>query len=156
MYRLPMASALRAAPVGLGAQLAGRRACAASRPLSALTVHRPRRAMRAGAGAGQLALRLQMRLASTDTAAPAADAPKPKPKPKKAGFFRKAWRLTYLSVLAGVGYLCYGVWEARNPGEQMQPDPSKKTLVVLGASGGRVAHRWLTANQARDGAPCRC
>ena len=45
---------------------------------------------------------------------------------------RWAWRLTYLSALAGVGYVGYGIYESRNPVDQPPPDPSKKTLVVLG------------------------
>lgn len=65
------------------------------------------------------------------------EAPKSKPKPKsKPGKLRRTlrwtWRITYLSVLATVGYTCYVVWDDRHPNEQIQPDPSKKTLVVLG------------------------
>jgi NADH:ubiquinone reductase (non-electrogenic) len=42
------------------------------------------------------------------------------------------WRLTYLSTLGGVAYLGYGIWVLRHPVEQEEPDPKKKTLVVLG------------------------
>lgn len=66
-----------------------------------------------------------------------ADAPKvelsPTPKPKKRfRFFRNLWRVTYLSVLFSVGYTGYLIWDLRNPAEQVDPDPTKKTLVVLG------------------------
>ena len=64
-----------------------------------------------------------------------ADAPKvelsPKPK-KRFRFFRNLWRVTYLSVLFSVGYTGYLIWDLRNPAEQVDPDPTKKTLVVLG------------------------
>lgn len=49
------------------------------------------------------------------------------------GFFRWTWRLTYLSAIGGVGYLGYVIYLLRNPNEQYNPDPSKKTLVILGA-----------------------
>ncbi|KAK7393976.1 NADH:ubiquinone oxidoreductase [Neonectria punicea] len=69
------------------------------------------------------------------------EAPKSKPKPK-AGKLRRTlrwtWRFTYLSVLATVGYTCYVVWDDRHPNEQVQPDPTKKTLVVLGTGWGSV------------------
>jgi NADH:ubiquinone reductase (non-electrogenic) len=45
---------------------------------------------------------------------------------------RWTWRLTYLSALAGVGYIGYGVYQDRYPEDQVDPDPSKKTLVILG------------------------
>ncbi|CAK4032097.1 External alternative NADH-ubiquinone oxidoreductase, mitochondrial [Lecanosticta acicola] len=55
------------------------------------------------------------------------------------GFFRWAWRLTYLSVLGGLGYAAYGIYVNRNPAEQQEPDPTKKTLVVLGTGWGSVS-----------------
>jgi hypothetical protein len=59
----------------------------------------------------------------------------PTPKPKKRfRFFRWIWRITYLSALSGVAFLTYQIWDLRNPREQFEPDPSKKTLVVLGTS----------------------
>lgn len=66
-----------------------------------------------------------------------ADAPQatlsPTPKPKKRfRFFRFIWRVTYLSTCALIGYTGYQIWEGRNPAEQFEPDPSKKTLVILG------------------------
>lgn len=57
----------------------------------------------------------------------------PTPAPKKRfRFFRFLWRATYLSVIAGTGYLAYTIWDGRNPEDQFEPDSSKKTLVVLG------------------------
>ena len=60
-------------------------------------------------------------------------APVPTP-PKKSRFrvLRWAWRLGYLSAIAGIGYIGYGVYQDRHPEDQIQPDPSKKTLVILG------------------------
>lgn len=59
--------------------------------------------------------------------------PNPAVKPKRRfRFLRWTWRITYLSALAGAGYVGYGIWEMRNPEDQPAPDPSKKTLVVLG------------------------
>lgn len=56
--------------------------------------------------------------------------------PKRVGkvrrTFRWLWRLTYLSILGGAGYVVYMVWLDRHPEEQSPPDPSKKTLVILG------------------------
>lgn len=65
------------------------------------------------------------------------DAPTPLPTPpKKAGKIRKTlrwtWRLTYLSILGTIAYVSYEVWESRHPENQVAPDPSKKTLVILG------------------------
>ncbi|KAJ9604212.1 NADH:ubiquinone oxidoreductase [Cladophialophora chaetospira] len=75
-----------------------------------------------------------------------ADAPAPKvelsptPKPRKRfRFLRWTWRLTYLSVLAGIGYLSYQVYDLRHPSEQFDPDPNKKTLVILGTGWGSVS-----------------
>jgi NADH:ubiquinone reductase (non-electrogenic) len=57
----------------------------------------------------------------------------PTPRPKKRfRFLRWTWRLTWLSALGFVGWLTYTVWDLRNPNEQFEPDPSKKTLVILG------------------------
>lgn len=61
-----------------------------------------------------------------------ADAVSPTIKRRGRGFFRWTWRLTYLSLLGGVGYLTYTIYLLRSPNEQFNPDPSKKTLVILG------------------------
>ncbi|KAL2136132.1 hypothetical protein VTI74DRAFT_5355 [Chaetomium olivicolor] len=65
----------------------------------------------------------------------------PVPPPKKSRFrkLRWAWRLGYLSALAGIAYIGYGVYEDRHPAPQMEPDPSKKTLVILGTGWGSVS-----------------
>lgn len=74
---------------------------------------------------------LQFRRQLSDTPAPASATP-----PKKAGkvrkIFRWGWRLTYLSVLGSLAYVSYDVWDSQNPQAQIEPDPSKKTLVILG------------------------
>ena len=46
--------------------------------------------------------------------------------------FRWLWRLTYISVLGGVIYIGYEVYQDRHPEPQVPRDPSKKTLVILG------------------------
>jgi NADH:ubiquinone reductase (non-electrogenic) len=72
----------------------------------------------------------------------ASEAPKEsvKRKPGKLRLtFRWAWRITYLSVAGLFGYTCYIVWQDRNPEPQYEPDPKKKTLVVLGTGWGSVA-----------------
>lgn len=65
------------------------------------------------------------------------DAPASLPTPpKKAGKIRKTlrwtWRLTYLTILGTLAYVSYEVWDSRHPDNQVPPDPSKKTLVILG------------------------
>jgi hypothetical protein len=37
-----------------------------------------------------------------------------------------------MSLLGSVGYVGYMVWVDRHPAEQFEPDPTKKTLVILG------------------------
>lgn len=55
------------------------------------------------------------------------------PKPKRRfRIFRWLWRLTYLSALGATGWLGYQIWYLQNPSEQTEPDPTKKTLVILG------------------------
>lgn len=61
-----------------------------------------------------------------------ADQAPPAPKKKRAGFLRWTWRLTYLSAIALMGSTAYGIYVNRNPVDQQEPDPNKKTLVVLG------------------------
>lgn len=59
--------------------------------------------------------------------------PPPSPKPKRRfRVLRWAWRLTYLSAFFGLAYVGYGIYVTRNPNDQIEPDPSKKTLVILG------------------------
>ncbi|GKZ69834.1 NADH:ubiquinone oxidoreductase [Aspergillus niger] len=69
-------------------------------------------------------------------AAPAAPTPKPK---KRFRFLRWTWRLTWLSTIGAAGALAYSVYELRHPVEQIKPDPTKKTLVILGTGWGTVS-----------------
>jgi hypothetical protein len=81
-------------------------------------------------GLQRAALQHSFRRAYSD--APTASlSPTPKPK-KRFRLLRWTWRLTYLSAIGFAGWLAYTVWELRNPNEQFEPDPSKKTLVILG------------------------
>lgn len=74
------------------------------------------------------------RAAARRTYADAAPAPTPTPKPKKKfRFLRWAWRLTWLTGVGLTGMLAYSIYELRHPIDQIEPDPSKKTLVILGA-----------------------
>ncbi|KKY19385.1 putative alternative nadh-dehydrogenase [Phaeomoniella chlamydospora] len=72
-----------------------------------------------------------------------ADAPtvslSPEPKKKRFSFLRWTWRVIYLSAIAGAGYLGYEVWLMNNPADQFEPDPKKKTLVILGTGWGSVS-----------------
>ncbi|KXX75546.1 External alternative NADH-ubiquinone oxidoreductase, mitochondrial [Madurella mycetomatis] len=70
-----------------------------------------------------------------------ADGVTPAPPPKKPRFrkLRWAWRLGYLSAIAGVAYIGYGVYRDRHPEPQVEPDPTKKTLVILGTGWGSVS-----------------
>ncbi|KAF2475165.1 FAD/NAD(P)-binding domain-containing protein [Lindgomyces ingoldianus] len=108
-------------------QQAGRRSFVTSRPSPIASRARwtPRPAF------SQIALRQSIRRASTE-------APKPK-KRRFRSFLRWTWRLSYLSAFAGLGYIGYGIWEMRNPDDQPEPDPSKKTLVILGTGWGAVS-----------------
>ncbi len=58
----------------------------------------------------------------------------PVPPPKKPRFrkLRWTWRLSYLATIAGLVYLGYGIYLERHPEPQVEPDPTKKTLVILG------------------------
>ena len=53
-------------------------------------------------------------------------------KKKGRGFFGWAWLLTKLGALGGAVWVGYAIWAVRQPDEQFDPDPSKKTLVILG------------------------
>jgi NADH:ubiquinone reductase (non-electrogenic) len=70
----------------------------------------------------------QFRRGISDDAAPVP------PPPKKPRFraLRWAWRIGYLSTIAGIAYIGYGVYQDKHPEPQVEPDPSKKTLVILG------------------------
>lgn len=55
-------------------------------------------------------------------------------KAKRRGFrtLRILYRLSQLAILGGLGWLGYGIYDSRTPEHQLEPDPTKKTLVVLG------------------------
>jgi NADH:ubiquinone reductase (non-electrogenic) len=72
----------------------------------------------------QIALRQSIRRSSTD-------GPITRPK-TRFRFLKWTWRLSQLAVIGGLGWVAYGIYEVRNPADQPNPDPSKKTLVVLG------------------------
>ncbi|KAL9079209.1 MAG: hypothetical protein Q9157_001878 [Trypethelium eluteriae] len=55
------------------------------------------------------------------------------------GVLKWLWRLTCLGTFAGLGYVGYGIYISRNPEDQAEPDPNKKTLVVLGTGWGSVS-----------------
>jgi len=110
---------LAAANVLSQVQLAGRRTFTTQRP--SLIANRARWTPRPTQY--QIALRQSVRQQSSSA---------PKPKAKRFRLLRWTWRLTYLSAIAGLGYVGYGIYETRNPADQPPPDPSKKTLVVLG------------------------
>ncbi|KXJ94472.1 hypothetical protein Micbo1qcDRAFT_132514 [Microdochium bolleyi] len=66
--------------------------------------------------------------------------PTPKKKPGRIRrTFRFFRRLTYLSVIVIAGGIIYDGYIDRHPDEQFDPDPKKKTLVVLGTGWGSVA-----------------
>ncbi|KAK1769155.1 pyridine nucleotide-disulfide oxidoreductase-domain-containing protein [Phialemonium atrogriseum] len=67
-----------------------------------------------------------------------ADAAAPK-RPRRFRVFRWTWRLTYLSLLGGIGYVGYGIYQDRHPEPQADADPTKKTLVILGTGWGSVS-----------------
>lgn len=84
-------------------------------------------------------LQQSFRRTYAENAAPSVKlSPEPKPK-KRFRFFRFLWRVTYLSAFAALGYTGYQIWEGRNPADQDEPDPSKKTLVILGTGWGSVS-----------------
>lgn len=58
---------------------------------------------------------------------------------KRAGFLRWTWRFTKLAALGAIGTLGWSIYELRTPDDQFDPDPSKKTLVVLGTGWGSVS-----------------
>lgn len=60
-------------------------------------------------------------------------------KPQK--YFRRSritlrwlWRAVYLGAIGSVGYLGYTIYLLRTPSEQLEADPTKKTLVILGTT----------------------
>jgi hypothetical protein len=64
-------------------------------------------------------------------AAPPSPPPSPKPR-RRFRFLRWTFRLTLLALVGGAGLVTYNIYTLRNPVEQFDPDPGKKTLVILG------------------------
>lgn len=58
---------------------------------------------------------------------------------KRAGFWKKTWRVTYVSAIAATAWFTYTVYANRHPGAQYKQDPNKKTLVILGSGWGSCA-----------------
>ncbi|ANB12549.1 NADH-ubiquinone reductase (H(+)-translocating) NDE1 [Sugiyamaella lignohabitans] len=81
--------------------------------------------------------------ATTPVATGSAGTPPPPPPPspkKKWGFWKTTWRITYGSVFATLIYAGWSIYETRHPREnQSPPDPTKKTLVILGSGWGSVS-----------------
>ena len=80
----------------------------------------------------QLALTARRAYAAAPEAVLSPAAAPTKTKKKRAGFFRWTWRLTKLGTVALVAWISYDIYLLRTPDEQFDPDPSKKTLVILG------------------------
>lgn len=128
---MPQASAMRPVTASISAAMSARqfakRSFATSQRQSFVS-----RAQTVRSQCNKQQLRSSFRRSYADAAAP---------KPKKTGFrtLRWLWRATYISTLAGLGWIAYGIVENRNPADQPPPDPSKKTLVVLGTGWGSVS-----------------
>jgi NADH:ubiquinone reductase (non-electrogenic) len=122
-------------PIGLGRRVP-RSLLPSRRSLSTLSMLRQPSRLRISTSSLVYGPKLQQSFRRTYADAPSATlSPKPKPKPKKRfRFFRFIWRATYLSVLGGLVYLTYVIYDAQHPPDQIPPDPSKKTLVILGKS----------------------
>lgn len=60
-------------------------------------------------------------------------------KKAKKGFFKRLRRITGYTSVAALATASYFVYDANHPPEQLQPDPSKKTIVVLGSGWGSTA-----------------
>lgn len=116
-----MRALARAGPIGPNG-VASRAFSTATKAMMMRSAARPSVAMKL-ANSGRIAFRR----------AYADEAPKPKPG-KLRKTFRWAWRLTYLSAIGLVGFTAYNIYDDRHPDEQYEPDPNKKTLVILGES----------------------
>jgi NADH:ubiquinone reductase (non-electrogenic) len=112
----------RAGRVGVNSVATSRAFSTASRTTALRPTARPSAALKLN-GTGRIAFRR----------AYADEAPKPKPG-RLRRTFRWIWRLTYISVGGAIAYTGYLIYVDRHPGEQVEQDPTKKTLVVLGES----------------------
>ena len=56
------------------------------------------------------------------------------PPPNKGGYrwLLYVWRATYITAMGGAGYFAWTIYQLRHPAQQVEPDSSKKILVVLG------------------------
>ncbi|KAM4062305.1 pyridine nucleotide-disulfide oxidoreductase [Hirsutella rhossiliensis] len=126
-----MASSSRAMAALTKAGQLGPRGRIASRAFSAVTSLR-------SAARPTVAVKLQSTGRIAFRRAYADKAPKPKPG-KLRTTLRWAWRLSYLSFGGLVGYTLFVIYQDRHPEPQYEPDPSKKTLVILGTGWGSVA-----------------
>lgn len=54
-------------------------------------------------------------------------------------FLKTLWRVTYGSLIAATALTAYSIYDTRHPADQPMPDPSKKTLVILGTGWGSVS-----------------
>ncbi|KAF5093929.1 hypothetical protein D0Z00_003777 [Geotrichum galactomycetum] len=68
-----------------------------------------------------------------------AGAAEPKKKKKWFPFWKTLWRLTYGSLIVGTAITSYSIYATRHPVDQPNPDPSKKTLVILGSGWGSAS-----------------
>lgn len=131
-----------------------RSACVWSSQRSLTTAHRPRLQHLPRAAIASPFPRAQVQQAFRRTYADGL--PSPPTKRRGRGFFRWSWRVTYITALGAVGYFSYAIYLLRTPDEQYNPDPSKKTLVVLGKSlSSRLGNKWheVDQGQALAGAP---
>ncbi|KAI6371621.1 hypothetical protein MCOR25_003904 [Pyricularia grisea] len=85
----------------------------------------------------QSQLQIQRRLESTE--APAVTLSPQQPPKKKFRKLRFLWRLIQLSLIGGLGYTAYSIYQERHPAEPADPDPNRKTLVILGTGWGSVS-----------------
>ncbi|KAK1751860.1 putative external mitochondrial NADH-ubiquinone oxidoreductase 1 precursor [Echria macrotheca] len=110
---------------------------AQSPAVARLLTQTPRRsiATRPTLGSRQTLVARQLRRGYAGEAAPV---PAPK-KPRRFRVWRWSWRLVNLSILGGIAYVGYGIYQDRHPAPQIEPDPSKKTLVILGTGWGSVS-----------------
>ncbi|PHH75628.1 hypothetical protein CDD80_2211 [Ophiocordyceps camponoti-rufipedis] len=105
-------------------------------------VHKPLAASLRHSARPSIAIKLRT-VASRSAHTEAEPSSLPPPPPPKPGRLRTAlkwtWRFTYISVGGLVGYSFYAIYQDRHPEPQAEPDPSKKTLVILGTGWASVA-----------------
>ncbi|OJJ49820.1 hypothetical protein ASPZODRAFT_128351 [Penicilliopsis zonata CBS 506.65] len=133
--RLPAAAPVTASPSMMQLSSLSRR----SLSTRSLTSPALRIARRPGFSAA-LARRTYADASSASSSSTPAPTPTPTPKPKKRfRLLRWTWRLTWLGGLGMTGALAYSIYSLRHPEEQLESDPTKKTLVILGTGWGAVS-----------------